>query len=255
VQAGAQAPRLTLRSGLSRSGLWGSCERRRPVPERHDEPRPIGGISPDAGERLDVLGSVLRLADHEHQSEPLGVNADLQHRRGQHIEGRLRAGRRLLARVLRAEALTERFGGVVGRVEVEAKPVQRPPDLRRGERGVSSPTLSRPNDIPRGTNFVLADHGYREVRAVDEIYVRMPQPDEVQRLILSAGTPVAAHYVTGYTAKDEPIRCDVFILPGDRHVILFEHVHPTDGDQRRNGDDDSPLPGWRATSSSPWETG
>jgi GntR family transcriptional regulator len=86
--------------------------------------------------------------------------------------------------------------------------------------------IMSPEDIPRGSNFVLEDHGYVEVRAVDEIYVRMPQPDEVQRLRLSPGTPVAAHYATGYTANDEPIRCDLFILPGDRHVILFERVHP-----------------------------
>lgn len=85
--------------------------------------------------------------------------------------------------------------------------------------------IMSPADIPRGSNFVLADHGYAEVRAVDEIYVRMPDPEEIQRLRLSPGTPVAAHYVTGYTAKDEPIRCDLFILPGDRHVILFERVH------------------------------
>jgi DNA-binding GntR family transcriptional regulator len=91
--------------------------------------------------------------------------------------------------------------------------------------------IMSPVDIPRGSNVVLADHGYREVRAVDEIYVRMPRPDEVQRLSLSPGTPVAAHYVTGYTAKDEPVRCDVFILPGDRHVILFERTHPSDGDE------------------------
>ena len=81
--------------------------------------------------------------------------------------------------------------------------------------------IMSPEDIPRGSNYVLyvlADHGYAEGRSVDEIYVRMPQPDEVQRLHLSPGTPVATHYVTGYTAKDEPIRCDLFILPGERRT-------------------------------------
>lgn len=83
-----------------------------------------------------------------------------------------------------------------------------------------------PKDIPKGSNFVLADKGYSEVRAIDEIYVRMPKPDEVRRLQLGPGTPVAVHYVTGYTSKGEPTRCDMFVLPGDRHVILYERVHP-----------------------------
>jgi GntR family transcriptional regulator len=96
--------------------------------------------------------------------------------------------------------------------------------------------IMSPADIPRGSNFVLADHGYAEVRAVDEIYVRMPQPEEVQRLHLPPGTPVAAHFVTGYTAKDEPIRCDLFVLPGDRHVILFERIHPPSASSAEEGE-------------------
>lgn len=95
--------------------------------------------------------------------------------------------------------------------------------------------IMNPADIPRGSNNVLGDKGYHEVRAVDEIYVRMPTPEEVHRLRLSPGTPVAEHFVTGYTDKDEPIRCDVFILPGDRHVILFERSHPPSGDGTGNG--------------------
>lgn len=101
--------------------------------------------------------------------------------------------------------------------------------------------IMSPEDIPRGSNFVLEDYGYVEVRAIDEIYVRMPQPDEVQRLGLSPGTPIAAHYATGYTAKDEPIRCDLFILPGDRHVILLERIHPrTDSEDDDGGQDTRP---------------
>lgn len=88
--------------------------------------------------------------------------------------------------------------------------------------------IMSPVDIPRGSNYVLADFGYTEVRAIDEFYVRMPDPEEVRRLRLAPGTPVAVHYATGYTAKERPIRCDVFVLPGDRHVILYERVHPTD---------------------------
>lgn len=87
-----------------------------------------------------------------------------------------------------------------------------------------------PADIPRGSNNVLADCGYREVRAIDEIHIRMPTPQEVARLRLAPGTPVACHYVTGYDARDRPTRCDRFVLPGDRHVIVYERIHRPDAD-------------------------
>lgn len=90
--------------------------------------------------------------------------------------------------------------------------------------------IMSPDDIPRGSNNVLADFGYREVRAIDEFYIRMPDPEEVRRLALGPGTPVALHSVTGFTERDEVTRCDLFILPGDRHVILYERVHPSDAD-------------------------
>ena len=95
---------------------------------------------------------------------------------------------------------------------------------------VANTEIMDPADIPRGSNNVLADFGYREVRAIDEFYVRMPDPEEIRRLRLRPGTPVAVHYVTGYTAKDEPTRCDVFILPGDRLAIRYERVHPENAD-------------------------
>ncbi len=91
-----------------------------------------------------------------------------------------------------------------------------------------STEIMDPVDIPRGSNNVLEDQGYREVRAIDEFYVRMPEPEEIRRLQLRPGTPVACHLVTGYTATDQPVRCDVFVLPGDRHVILYERVHPSE---------------------------
>lgn len=90
--------------------------------------------------------------------------------------------------------------------------------------------IMNPADIPTGSNNVLDAKGYAETRAIDEIYVRMPLPDEIRRLNLQPGTPVAAHVVTGYTAKDEPCRVDVFVLPGDRHVIITERIRPTSAD-------------------------
>ncbi|WP_042403179.1 GntR family transcriptional regulator [Streptacidiphilus carbonis] len=87
---------------------------------------------------------------------------------------------------------------------------------------VSESEILRPDDISRGANEVLAELGYRQVRALDELYVRMPTPDEARRLELGAGTPVAYHICTGYTENGQPVRVAVTVLPGDRHVITYE---------------------------------
>lgn len=85
-----------------------------------------------------------------------------------------------------------------------------------------------PRDVPRGSNALMEDVLGKEVRALDEFYIRMPRPEEAQRLGLSTGTPVAVHYVTGLTANDDVIRVEYFVIPGDRHVILYERIHPTE---------------------------
>lgn len=87
---------------------------------------------------------------------------------------------------------------------------------------VKDSEIMSPAYIPRGTDEVLAGLGHRQERAVDEIFVRMPTPDEIRRLGLGPGTPVALHYDTGYTADDRPVQCTVNVLPGDRHRIVFE---------------------------------
>jgi DNA-binding GntR family transcriptional regulator len=85
-----------------------------------------------------------------------------------------------------------------------------------------------PVDIPTGSNYLIEAIIGREVRAVDEFYIRMPTPEEARRLNLSTGTPVAIHYTTGYTADDKVVRVDYSVIPGDRHVILYERVHAED---------------------------
>lgn len=88
-----------------------------------------------------------------------------------------------------------------------------------------------PADIPSGSNHVFERFGYREARNIDEFYILMPSPEEIDRLRLPQGTPVACHYLTAYTADDMPLFCDVFILPGDRHVIVYERVIEPKGEQ------------------------
>ncbi|MFF9406136.1 GntR family transcriptional regulator [Streptomyces anandii] len=82
--------------------------------------------------------------------------------------------------------------------------------------------IMRPENIARGANEVLAELGYRQVRALDEVYVRMPTPEQVHRLDLAPGTPVGVHITTGFTAEGKPVRVAVTVLPGDRHVISYE---------------------------------
>lgn len=83
-----------------------------------------------------------------------------------------------------------------------------------------------PSDIPEGFAAVIEAIVGPEVRAVDEFFVRMPTPEEAQRLRLGTGTPVAIHYATGYTADESVVRVEYFVIPGDRHVIVYERVHP-----------------------------
>ncbi|WP_214403006.1 GntR family transcriptional regulator [Pseudonocardia lacus] len=91
---------------------------------------------------------------------------------------------------------------------------------------VSGTDVMVPQDIVRGANQLLADHGYAQVRALDEIWFRMPKPEEARWLDIGPGIPVAEHVITGFTADDQAVRMVRVILPGDRNVITFDRVHP-----------------------------
>ena len=92
--------------------------------------------------------------------------------------------------------------------------------------GAEGTEVMQQRDIDRGANLVLADHGFLQVRAVDEVWVRMPKRAEVDRLQIPPGTPVAEHIITGFTAEGRAVRMVRAILPGDRNVITFDRVHP-----------------------------
>lgn len=93
---------------------------------------------------------------------------------------------------------------------------------------VKDSEIMSPAYLPRGTDQVLAELGHRQDHAIDEIFVRMPTPEEIHRLRLGPGTPVAVHYDTGYTADGRPVQCAVNVLPGDRHKIVFERHWPAE---------------------------
>jgi GntR family transcriptional regulator len=94
---------------------------------------------------------------------------------------------------------------------------------------VQDTEIMHPGDIARGANHILAEYGHEQVRALDEFYVRMPTPDEARRLELGPGTPVARHICTGRTADDRPVRVVLNVLPGDRHVVVYERAKSDDG--------------------------
>lgn len=69
---------------------------------------------------------------------------------------------------------------------------------------------------------VLAAIGHPQRHIRDEITVRMPSPEESERLDLPPGTPVAQHLRIGYGESGWPVRAMVTIAPGDRHVLVYE---------------------------------
>ena len=89
--------------------------------------------------------------------------------------------------------------------------------------------LESPADIERGTSYPLAQRGIIQCRSIHEIDVRMPTPDEKQKLDIDAGTPVAVHIVTTFSTEDNPVRCSINVLPGDRHHIMFTHEWDPEG--------------------------
>ena len=91
------------------------------------------------------------------------------------------------------------------------------------ERIVRRTELAEPEDTTREN--ILAEAGYEQVYDIDEIITRMPTPAEVDKLGISAGTPVAEHIRTGYTAADKAVRVMISIIPGD--TLILQYTIPT----------------------------
>ena len=70
--------------------------------------------------------------------------------------------------------------------------------------------------IPGG---LMAAAGHQQRWFDDTIEIRMPSREEVSRLDLQPGTPVAVHWRVGFDAQDRPVRCIVTTLPGNRNRI------------------------------------
>jgi DNA-binding GntR family transcriptional regulator len=91
------------------------------------------------------------------------------------------------------------------------------------EQLVRGTELAEPEDTKREN--ILAEAGYEQVYDIDEIITRMPIPEESERLGIPAGTPVAEHIRTGYTAADKPVRVMLSVVPGD--TLILQYIIPT----------------------------
>jgi GntR family transcriptional regulator len=78
-----------------------------------------------------------------------------------------------------------------------------------------------PADIKEGIDQILEDLGYIPTRYEDEITWRIPTPDETDKLIIAAGTPVGRLLRTTFDQNDRPIEISSLILLADRHVLLY----------------------------------
>ncbi|RJL26594.1 GntR family transcriptional regulator [Bailinhaonella thermotolerans] len=87
---------------------------------------------------------------------------------------------------------------------------------------VRDSAIAHPPDIMQGANRVLEALGHPQKRFVDDIWARMPTPEESQRLQLEPGTPVVVFVRTGYDPHDVPVRVAVSVLPADKHTIRYE---------------------------------
>ena len=78
-----------------------------------------------------------------------------------------------------------------------------------------------PKELVPGVMPLLTALGHRQVRYVDEIVSRMPDPDEVRSLVIGVGVPVIEHFRTGWSVE-RPIRVTRTVLPSDRHQLRYE---------------------------------
>lgn len=87
---------------------------------------------------------------------------------------------------------------------------------------VGDSKIMDPLDVVEGTDQVLEDLGHIPTRYEDQITWRMPTSDEATKLRLEPGTPVGRLLRTSFDQDDTPIEVYVVILPGDKHILLYD---------------------------------
>ena len=87
---------------------------------------------------------------------------------------------------------------------------------------VQGSKIMDPADVIEGTDQVLEDLGHVPTRYRDEITWRMPTADEATKLHLAPGTPVGRLVRISLDQHEAPVEVYVVIMPGDRHVLIYE---------------------------------
>ncbi|MEV0344034.1 GntR family transcriptional regulator [Nocardia sp. NPDC050713] len=80
---------------------------------------------------------------------------------------------------------------------------------------------SRNEPWPGGTMHQLSTVGIEVDRVVEELTTRLPSPDEIEELDLLPGTAVFAVRKTMFDINGQPVEHSDFILPGDRHRLVY----------------------------------
>jgi GntR family transcriptional regulator len=82
--------------------------------------------------------------------------------------------------------------------------------------------MAKKNPGPGGIYARLEDNGHRLKRFTEEVTARMPTPDEVRSLRLTAGTPVFGLVRTAYDESGRAVEvCDT-VMASDRFVLAYE---------------------------------
>ncbi len=87
---------------------------------------------------------------------------------------------------------------------------------------VRGTAITKKNPGPGGIYARLEENGHRLARFTEEVTARMPSPEEVRSLRLSAGTPVFGLVRTAYDEQGVAVEvCDT-VMAADRFVLSYE---------------------------------
>ncbi len=87
---------------------------------------------------------------------------------------------------------------------------------------VRGTAITRKNPGPGGIYARLEEAGHRLARFTEDVTARMPTPDEVRSLRLTAGTPVFGLVRTAYDESGQAVEVCDMVMAADRFVLTYE---------------------------------
>ncbi|WP_084468917.1 GntR family transcriptional regulator [Nocardiopsis trehalosi] len=107
------------------------------------------------------------------------------------------------------------------RYRLDGRPMQLATSFLAADLAAGTP-IARPDTGPGGIYARLAELGRAPAHFTEEIRVRMPTPDEAERLELSAGTPVLDVARTALTEENTPVELNEMTLDGSAYVLQYD---------------------------------